>query len=59
MLIKCHTSPVSNTTGSFKLVLREYAKFRIEQLLQYSIRFENSTIIRNFQILTVTSLLLI
>ena len=32
---------------------------RIEQLLQYLIRFETSTIIQNFQILTVTDFLLI
>jgi len=43
----------------WKIVLCEYSKFRIEQLLQYSIRFETSTIIRNFRMLTVTNFLLI
>jgi len=32
---------------------------QIEQLLEYSIRFETSTIIRNFRILTVANFLLI
>ena len=40
-------------------MLCEYSKFRIESLLQYSIRFQTSTIIQNFQILTVTDFLLI
>jgi len=42
-----------------QLVLCEYSKFRIESNTYFSIRFETSTIIPNFQILTVTNFLLI
>ena len=37
----------------------EYSKFRIESNSYFSIRFETSTNIRNFRILTVTNFLLI
>jgi len=39
-------------------VLCEYSKFLIESNSYFSIRFETSTIIRNFRILTVTDFLL-
>jgi len=39
------------------LVLCKYSKFRIESN-SYNTRFETSTIIRNFRILTVTNFLL-
>jgi len=35
-----------------ELVLCEYSKFRIQSNSYFSIRFETSTIVRNFRILT-------
>jgi len=42
-----------------EVVLCEYSKFRIESNSYFSIRFETSTIVQNFRILTVTDFLLI
>ena len=50
---------INLTSCDSDVVLCEYSKFRIELNSYFSIRFETSTIIRNFQILTVTNFLLI
>ena len=42
--------------AAFLVVLCEYSKFRIESISYFSIRFETSTIIWNFQMLTITDL---
>jgi len=61
----CHNCMVNQLVKNKKLALAASAvqifeiSNRIEQLLQYSIRFETSTIIQNFRMLTVTDLVLI
>jgi len=47
------------TDINLSVVLCEYLNFQIESNIYVSIRFETSTIIRNFQILAVTDVLLI
>jgi len=54
-----HCSWHHNQTVWWRLVMCEYSKFRIESNSYSSIRFETSTNIRNFRILTITNFLLI
>jgi len=53
------TSVGRESPVGYSIVLCEYSKFRIESNSYFSIRFETSTIIQNFRILTVTNVLLI
>jgi len=45
--------------GNYAVMLREYSTFLIESNSYFCTRFETSTIIRNFRILTITNFILI